>query len=207
MDLTSQELLALLPLATAATLFSRLVVGWRTVGTFAPALLSLTVMQLGARDAGAALLVAGGATLLVAPILDRLALPRATRLSVNVVAVIAALVGTGSAAGETSAAPVVVIAIVMERTWDSIGVTGTGGAVRLYATTVGLAFAIAAIVASLADRLTAMPWYGAAAIGIGLNVVVGSYRGLRLNELRRFRPARHTESGDEARTELLVVAG
>ena len=65
MDLTSQELLALLPIATAATLASRLVLGWRTIGTFAPALLALTVMQLGTRDAGAALLVAGGATLLV----------------------------------------------------------------------------------------------------------------------------------------------
>lgn len=205
MDLTSQELLALLPLATAATLASRLVVGWRTIGTFAPALLALTVMQLGARDAGAALLVAGGATLVVSPILDALALPRATRLSVNVVAVIAALVGTGTAAGESSAAPVVVIAIVMERTWDSISVSGTGGAIGLYGRTVGLAFGIAALVASVADRLIAMPWYSAAAIGLALNVAVGSYRGLRLSELRRFRAARRPIDGTGARTGLAAM--
>lgn len=190
MDLTSHELLALLPIATAATLATRLVLGWKTIGTFAPALLALTVMQLGARGAGAGLLVAGGATLLVAPILDRLALPRATRLSVNVVAVIAALVGTGTAAGDSSAAPVVVIAIVMERTWDSINVSGVGSALWLYGSTVGLAFAIAAIVASLADRVVAAPWYASAMFGIALNVIVGSYRGLRLSEVRRFRPAR-----------------
>ena len=190
MDLTSQELLALLPVATAATLASRLVLGWKTIGTFAPALLALTVMQLGATDAAAALLVAGGATLLLAPILDRLALPRATRLSVNVVAVIAALVGTGTAAGDSSAAPVVVIAIVMERTWDSVSVSGPASAIWLYATTIGLAFAIAALVASVAGNLIELPWYTAASIGIGLNVVVGSYRGLRLTELRRFRAAR-----------------
>ncbi len=190
MDLTSHELLALLPIATAATLATRLVLGWKTIGTFAPALLALTVMQLGARGAGAGLLVAGGATLLVAPILDRLALPRATRLSVNVVAVIAALVGTGVAAGESSAAPVVVIAIVMERTWDSINVSGVGSAIWLYGSTVGLAFAIAAIVASLADSVVAAPWYASATLGIALNVIVGSYRGLRLSEVRRFRPAR-----------------
>ena len=116
---------------------------------------------------------------------------------------IAALVGTGTAAGESSAAPVVVIAIVMERTWDSISVSGPGSALRLYGRTVGLAFAIAAMVASFADRLTAMPWYTAAALGIGLNVVVGSYRGLRLNELRRFRAARQPI---DTRDEQLVMA-
>lgn len=188
MDITAQELLALLPLATAATLASRLVIGWRSIGTFAPALLALMLMQLGPRDAAAAFLVAVGAALLAAPMLDLFPVGRSTRLSVLVVVVVGALVGSGTVAAASSAAPVVVLAIVMERTWDAANVGGARDAARLFLGTAVVANAIAMLLGAVAEPLLSMAWWQATAFGIAVNLIVGSYRGLRITELRRFRP-------------------
>lgn len=167
---------------------TRVLIGVRTVGTFAPALIALTVMQLGVQATLSMLLVAGGTGLLVAPLLERLAVPRATRLAVLVVAVAASLIASGAVDEQTVALPLVIIAIVIERTWDSARAEGPTSAVRLYAATIGVGFAIAAVLSELSPAVLDRHWLPTAALGIVANLAVGSYRGLRLTELRRFAP-------------------
>ncbi len=190
MELTSHELLAFLPLGTAMVLATRLVLGIRTVGAFAPALVALTVLQLGATPTLSMLFVAGGTGLMVAPVLERLALPRATRLAVLVVAVCASLVASGAVEEQAVAFPLVIMAILIERTWESARVDGPSSAVRLHAMTLAVAFAVAAALAELAPFVLDRHWLPTAAIGIAANLAVGSYRGPRLSELRRFAPVR-----------------
>ncbi len=185
--LDSGQLLTLLPIGTAIVLASRVVLGLKTIGIFAPALLGLTIFQLGARETGAALLVTAGATVIVSPLLDRMALPRPSRLAALVVAVLTALIATGVVSESTSAAPIVVLAIVMERTWDAAQSTSATGALRLYAASVGLAYVVAAALAEVAARSGSWHWTTAAAVGFAANVLISQYRGLRLSELARFR--------------------
>lgn len=196
MELTAQDILAFLPLGIAMVLALRLVVGVRTIGAFAPALLALTVMQVGVQATTSMFLVAGGTGLMVAPILDRLALPRQTRLAVLVATVCTALVATGAITADTVAFPLVVMAIVVERTWESIRVDGAAAAARLSAATIVVAGIVAAALSVLAPYVTGHHWLATAAIGIATNLAVGSYRGLRLTELRRFAPllARRSEA-------------
>ncbi|MEL6892550.1 MAG: 7TM domain-containing protein, partial [Actinomycetota bacterium] len=175
-------------LGSAAVLASRTFLGLKTIGTFAPALLALTILQMGPRSAAAALLVTLGAAMLCSPILDRMALPRPSRLAALTVVVLASLTGSGVIDESTSAAPVVVLAIVMERTWDTVQSATVGGAIRLFASTVGLAFVVAAGLERLSPSLAAMGWASSATVGLGAILVVSQYRGLRLSELVRFRP-------------------
>jgi hypothetical protein len=190
MLLTSHDLLALLPIGTALVLASRLVLGIRSVGAFAPALVAMTILQLGTGTTLWMLLVAGGTGLIAAPVLERLALPKASRLAVLVAVVCASLVATGAIQDDAMAFPLVIMAILIERTWDSARVDGPSTAIRLYVSTIAIAFVVAALLAELSPLLLDRHWLPTAAIGMAANLIVGSYRGLRLNELRRFDPVR-----------------
>jgi hypothetical protein len=188
MLLTSHDLLALLPIGTALVLASRLVLGIRSVGAFAPALVAMTILQLGAASTLSMLLVAGGTGLIASPVLERLALPKASRLAVLVAVVCASLVATGAIQDDAMAFPLVIMAMLIERTWDSARVDGPSTAVRLYVSTIAIAFVVAALLAELSPLLLDRHWLPTAAIGMAANLVVGSYRGLRLSEFRRFAP-------------------
>lgn len=190
MELTSNEILAFLPLGIAMVLATRLVFGIRTVGAFAPALVALTVLQIGTTQTLSMLFVAGGTGLMAAPVLERFALPRATRLAVLVVVVCASLVASGSVEEQTVAFPLVIMAILIERTWESARAEGPSNAVRLYAMTLVVAYGVAAALSKLSPLVLDHHWLPTAAIGIVVNLAVGSYRGPRLSELRRFAPVR-----------------
>lgn len=193
MDLTSHELLALLPLGTAMVLATRTFIGIRVIGAFAPALLALTVFQLGAAATLGMLLVAGGAGLTTVAVLERLALPRSTRLAVLVVVVCASLVASGAIDEQAVAFPLVIVAILIERTWDTARIDGPFGAIRLHTSTIAVAFAIAAGLSELSPFVLDRHWLPTTALGLAANIAVGSYRGLRLSELRRFSPV-HAET-------------
>lgn len=188
MDISANDLLVLLPIGTAGVLAGRALLGVTTIGTFAPALLALTILQLGPSAAAAALALTLGVALVTAPVLDTIALPRPARLAALMTVIVGALVGTGVIGEESSAAPVVVLAIVAERTWDAAQSTTACGAARLFATTVVVSFVIAFALGIAAEHLTSLGGLVSAALGLVAIVLVGQYRGLRLNELSRFRP-------------------
>jgi hypothetical protein len=187
MQLTPHELLALLPLGIALALTVRLVIGLRTVGVFAPALLALTAVDLGPRDVAAALLVAGGAGFAAAPILDRLPIARQARLGALVIVVAAAVVGAGVLDDGAVGLPMVVLAIVVERTWNDQTVAGAWAATRLCGCTLASAGLIAAALAAIGPAMLREHWIASSALGLGACLLVGGYRGLRVTELYRFR--------------------
>jgi 7 transmembrane helices usually fused to an inactive transglutaminase len=193
MQLTPQELLTLLPIAVALALTVRLVIGLRTVGVFAPALLALTAVDIGAHGVVGALLVAGGAGFAIAPFLDRLPIARQARLGALVIVVAAAVVGSGVLGDHASGLPMVVLAIVVERTWNDQTVTGARSATRLCGSTIASGGVIALALAATGPMMLAQHWTISSAVGLAVCLLVGGYRGLRLTEVYRFRRLLRTE--------------
>lgn len=186
MEYTADDILVLLPVGAALATSFRTIVGVPLIGVFAPALLALTVLELGARNLIAATAVAVGAGLMAAPFVERLALPRPSRLGLLLVAVAAAVVGTNVLDGQQGVMPLVVLAIATERVWETTRSEGGLRALQLGGYTLGSALAIAAILGALVPTLSGRSWLFSTVVGIAATVAAGSYRGLRLTEFWRF---------------------
>ncbi|MCP5028540.1 MAG: hypothetical protein GY929_19870 [Actinomycetia bacterium] len=186
MELTAHELLALLPIAAAAAIAVRVIVGARTVGVFAPALLGIAVLELGILRAASVLFVAMAAGLAASPLIERSKLARPARLGLILLAITAALVGSGMLDERDSALPLVVLVNVVERTWETHRIDGLRAGLKILATTLAVGLAIALGLSATRDGLTGLHWLEAAAVGAIALVAVGRYRGLRLTERRRF---------------------
>lgn len=192
--LTAQQLVIFLPFAIAVVLAARMVIGVSTVGTFAPALLGLMVLQLGWAGTASALLVAGGATAIALPLIDGLRLSPSSRLTVVVSTIVLALVGVGLADGSGSALPIIVLAILFERIDEQLRAEGGAAALRSLASTLVVAAASALTIVAVSPAFAETPPVVVAAVGVAANLAVGCYRGLRLTELRRF--AAHLRRSD-----------
>ncbi len=194
---SAPTLLATLPLAAALVVAIRVLVGLKTFGLFAPVLLSIAFVQTGL-PAGlmilAAMLLAG---LIAQPLLDPLRLPRVARLAVLMAVVSSILLASNMLVDDpavsptwAAAFPVVVMAVIIERfseTWEQ---EGPVGALKTFSLT--LLTAVLASLLLVAEPLRLMAErapFVLGLLGIILSVAIGSYRGLRLTELLRFRPA------------------
>ncbi|MCP3854522.1 MAG: hypothetical protein GY698_07280 [Actinomycetia bacterium] len=186
MELTAQELLALLPVAAASAIAARVFVGVRTIGVFAPALLAIAVLELGIMRATSVLLVAMVAGLAASPLIERSKLARPARLGLILLAITATLVGSGMLDEGDSALPLVVLVSVVERTWETHRIDGPRAGARILATTLAVALLVALGLSATRDGLTGLHWLEVTAVGAAALVAVGRYRGLRLSELRRF---------------------
>ncbi len=190
------ELLAILPLAALFIVVLRVVVGLATLGTFSPVLLALGYTQAGL-TLGLMLTAAMFAFGFVAePLLRRFRLPRVARLAtlIGVVTVglltVQELAGLSGASDSWGAAlPVVVTAVTLERmweTWDTEGVlTAKEGLITLAVAVVATLMMVTPFARALVERSPLQ----LALVCTALAFLVGSYRGLRLLEIRRFRRA------------------
>jgi hypothetical protein len=190
-------LLAALPLAAAAIVAARTLVGLKTFGLFAPVLLAIAFVQTGLP---AGLVILGSmlaAGMLVMPLLRPLRLPRVARLAVLLTVVSALLVGINALIDDpalssewASAFPVVVTAVVMERFAEAWEQEGPVDALKALALTLLVAMAASPILVAEPVRWVVERVPLALGIaGAALSVLAGSYRGLRLTEFVRFRPA------------------
>ena len=194
--LSARSLLALLPLTALLIVVLRVVVGLRTLGTFSPILLALGHAQAGivvGVGLTAAMLAAG---LAAQPLLRRLRLPRVARLAVLVGVVSALLLGFQSLAADGggrswgATLPVVVTAVIIERLWEVWDLDGAADAAKEAAVTLAVSVAVAVLLMSPALRYAAATAPATLALcSAVLAGVVGTYRGLRLSELGRFRAA------------------
>lgn len=194
------SLLAALPIAVLVAVVFRILIGIQTFGIFAPVLLSLAFVQVGL-PAGlvilGTMLVAG---LIVEPLLRPLKMPRVARLAVILGLVCGALLALGQFGPDPSASrnwtaafPVVVATIVIEQFWGSWEQEGLRQALvgALWTTLAAIAAApllVSKPITWLAEHPPIYPFV-LVGVGVGLSVLIGRYRGLRLSEFIRFRPA------------------
>lgn len=187
MEYSPNDILALLPLGAAIATAVRNIIGLPLIGVFAPALLALTILELGPAQGVAAMAVAGAGGLIAAPIVARLPLPRSSRLGLLLIAVATAVVGSGTLDGPSAGLPMVVLAVAAERTWEAARVEGGIRALRLAGWTMLTSLFIASVLQALAPRMSELTWLASAGVGVAATMLAGSYRGLRLTELWRFR--------------------
>lgn len=187
-------LLLALPFGATIVVFVRMILGWQTFGLFTPMLLALSYLQtgplLGPTISTGAILIGMAA----APILKLLELSRVAFLGVLISVVVTAL---GALAVNSqdfayiSAFPVVVTALVVERWWTAWEAEGLRKALKVTGFTLLVALAVQYAVASSLLRSVAATTPLAIPIMSGIAMILmGRYKGLRLTEIARFRPAR-----------------
>ncbi len=134
------------------------------------------------------LVVAIGAGLAAVPLIERSKLARPAHLGLILVAIAATLVGSGMLDEQDSALPLVVLVVVVERTWETHRVNGLRAGATILGATLAAAIVIALGLAATRNALTGLHWLEAAAAVVvaAALVAVGRYRGLRLTERRRF---------------------
>lgn len=194
------SLLAALPIAVLIAVVFRVLIGVQTFGIFAPVLLALAFVQVGLP---AGLLVFGTmlvAGLIIEPLLRPLKLPRVARLAVIMGIVAGALLALGlfgpdpsASRNWTAAFPVVIVTIIIEQFWGSWEQEGLRQALisalwTALAALVAAPILVAEPVSWLAEHPPIYPFV-LVVVGVGLSVLIGLYRGLRLSEFIRFRPA------------------
>lgn len=192
-----RSLLAVLPLAALIIVVLRVVFGLQTLGTFSPVLLAIGYSQAGLVPG--VLLTLGMFVLgfAVQPVLRRFRLPRVVRLSALIGSVSIALVSLqefgiqGGAVDSWGASlPVVVTAVIIERLWETWDLDGAGSAARDACLTLAVATVVAVVMLTPLVRVLAdtVPVQFAVTCTVWA-CIVGTYRGLRVNELMRFRDA------------------
>jgi len=192
-NLPEMHLLLMMPVGAVVVVFVRAVLGWKTFGLFTPMLLALAYLQSGPIAGPVISTTAILIGMAAAPFLKLLGLSRVAFLGTLIAIVVSAL---GAMALQfqqpalASAFPVVVTALIVERWWNAWEADGPTKAMRMTATTLGVALLIQLLVAAppmlaLAERLPLVLPLSA----VGLMIVLGRYNGLRLSELARFRAA------------------
>lgn len=190
-------LLALLPLMAILVLIFRSLLGIATIGMFTPILLSLSFL---AAESWVVILIFIAmimAGFLAEPLLRKLKLSRAARLSMVLIAQIAVLFAAYELFNSADliswalAVPVIVTIALIERLWDTWESKGLRDAFIIAVWTIVLAGVAAFILAweplqAIASRF---PFVVLALTAI-LSIVLGRYRGLRVSELWRFRQLR-----------------
>lgn len=195
--LGASALLALLPVGAMVIVVLRYLVGVSTLGTFAPVLVAVAFLQAGVLPALGIMTGIVGLGLALEPLLHRMRVPRVARLGVLiglsslVLVLLTQLVGAGGATARWGAAfPLVVAAGLVEQLWDVLEADGVRDAVGAAVGTLVVAAAtIPVLLAEPVRRLgQSVPWLVVVVAIIGI-VAAGSYRGLRLLELVRFKGA------------------
>lgn len=195
-------LLAALPLAAVIVVALRSLVGLRTFGTFAPVLLAVAFVQSGLLAGLLVFSVMMLAGLVLEPLLRPLHLPRVARLGVLLAVVAAVLIGASSVVSDpgvattwTSAFPVVITAIFIERFWELWEQEGFKEASKVAALSLLVAVIASPLLVSYPVRwVSQQAPVALPAAGAILSLLIGRYRGLRLTELVRFRRAAEGKS-------------
>ncbi len=194
--ISTQALLAVIPLAGILVVAFRNLIGLQTFGLFAPILLAMAFVRTGLPTG---LLVFGimiVAGLVVEVALRPLSLPRVARMAALVAVVSTAMVlldqflnNHATHPTVITALPIVVTAVIIEHFWSIWEQEGLRPA--LVTTGWTLAVALVAGIVMLAgpvQSLAVSAPYALGILGAALSILIGRYRGLRVTEIVRFRP-------------------
>lgn len=192
-----EPMLPLVAVAVALMVGVRTIIGLPTLGTFTPVLLSVSFVASGILVGllAVGILVAGG--LVLEPWLRRAKLPRVSRLGVMVAFAASSLVLLPffgfDVSGEAYHLPLIATVMVVERLWEDLSTAGPR-----VATVSGLStLAVACFAVPVLDGPLLRAFAGTSPLLVTIAAAAaawaaGSYRGLRLLELRRFGGIRST---------------
>ncbi len=189
------KLMLLLPLGALITAFFRNVIGIRTFGTFAPALLAISFVYAVWGTGIVVLIVVVMAGLFGRKLLERLHLLMVPRLSIVLTMIILCLVFSVSLldylnmtdSGQAVLLPLVILTILIERFHVTAEEDGVAFAMQLVVgTTIVAAFCYLLLKWKYIGQLLLI-YPEAHFITIALFIVIGRYSGYRLVELWRFR--------------------
>ena len=193
---SATTMLALLPVGALVIVVLRYVVGVSTLGTFAPVLVAVAFLQTGVVPTLVTVVGVTAIGLVLEPVLHRWRVPRVARLAVLIglaslaLLVTARVVAVGAVASWGAAFPLIVSAGLVEQLYDVVESDGTWDAIVDGVGTVVVALLTVPILVAEPVRALgrATPWL-VVVVATVLSVAAGSYRGLRLTELVRFRGA------------------
>lgn len=189
------KLMLLLPLGALITAFFRNVIGIRTFGTFAPALLAISFVYAVWGTGIVVLIVVVMAGLFGRKLLERLHLLMVPRLSIVLTLIILCLVFSVSlldylnltGSGQSVLLPLVILTILIERFHVTAEEDGVAFAMQLVVgTTIVAAFCYLLLKWNYIGQLLLI-YPEAHLITIALFILIGRYSGYRLVELWRFR--------------------
>ncbi len=190
-------MVALIPLAAVFIVALRQIIGLKMLGTFTPMLIAFSMLQVDIFSALAILVIAIILGLLLEPLLRSQRTPRLSRLGIligltsAVIIVLDYLLNPVSDANALAMAlPLVAIALVVEKLYEGFDVDGPKKTIKLFLSTVIVALVMTALFLSPFIRLLADSMPVALAVACVIWIwLLGSYRGLRLTEVIRFRQA------------------
>ncbi len=193
-----------LPVIAALVVLVRIVVGIETFGTFAPVIVSLAFLTTGLAWGILIFVTIVGSGAALRPVLQRVRLQLVSRLAILitiVAGIMAGLAVLGASFGigallNVSIFPMVIMSNMIEHFASSRAQFGTRTALRLTANTLLMAAACHTAIewGGLQSLLLAFPEI--LLLSVGVDIVLGKWRGLRLLEYVRFWPL--TEEGKGA---------
>ena len=192
------QFLLVIPLGVFVVVFSRNIVGINTFGTFLPALMAMSFQGIGLLPGLVSFLFVLIVTILVRIPLNKIGLLHTPKLAVMMIAVIMSLIGltvisnlldfeTFSALNSTALLPVAILTITSERIALTIEEEGFKHTVLIMIQTMLVMSASFFVMSSAALQALQIAFPELLLGVISMNLWIGSWTGIRLSEMLRFR--------------------
>lgn len=192
------QFLLVIPLGVLVVVFSRNIVGINTFGTFLPALMAMSFQGIGLLPGLVSFIFVLVVTILVRIPLNKIGLLHTPKLAVMMIAVIMSLIGltvianflnfeTFSALNSTALLPVAILTITSERIALTIEEEGFKHTVLIMIQTMLVMSASFFVMSSAALQALQIAFPELLLGVISMNLWIGSWTGIRLSEMLRFR--------------------
>ena len=192
------QFLLVIPLGVLVVVFSRNIVGINTFGTFLPALMAMSFQGIGLLPGIISFIFVLTITVLIRIPLDKIGLLHTPKLAVMMIAVIISLLGltvisnllnleTFSALNSTALLPVAILTITSERIALTIEEEGMKHTLLIMMQTLIVMSASFVVMSSIALQALQIAFPELLLGVVAMNVWIGSWTGIRLSEMVRFR--------------------
>ena len=199
------QFLLVIPLGVLVVVFSRNIVGINTLGTFLPALMAMSFQGIGLLPGIVSFIFVLSVTVLIRIPLNKIGLLHTPKLAVMMIAVIMSLIGltvlsnifkleTFSALNSTALLPVAILTITSERIALTIEEEGYKHTVLIMIQTLVVMSASYFVMSSVALQALQIAFPELLLGVISMNLWIGSWTGIRLSEMVRFRELYNNES-------------
>ena len=192
------KFLLVIPLGVLVVVISRNIVGATTFGTFLPALMAMAIRETGLVPGVIAFVFVIALTIVLRVPLDRLGILHTPKLAIMMIVAINALLGLAvlsdllkidalSSIGAAALFPIAIMTITAERVAITLSEEGVGPTLITMGQTLLVMSICYLIMNSLAVQALMLAFPELLLGVIALNIWIGSWTGLRLTELVRFR--------------------